>query len=234
MIKNNKNWWWFTENFLPPQMKNVYPKINPIDYKVNSYGYRCPDFNIVDWKNSYVLLGASNIFGEGVLEDETINYYLQEMLNMPVINLGFAAASNQHLLLTMSMLAKKHKPKMWLVSYLDTSRWLHWDTSTIDPIEVQAHRGSHEQFCGNPWPQLMESLDWYSSQSRVSIQAIGRDNMIEFSYGDQLDPDWDIKTFDLIDEGRVKHHPGPKTNRMIAEWLYREIKRHDEINQQKS
>jgi hypothetical protein len=55
--------------------------------------------------------------------------------------------------------------------------------------------------------------------------------MIEFSYGDQLDPDWGIKTFDLIDEGRVQHHPGPKTNKIIAEWLYEEITRNDETNQ---
>lgn len=228
---NNTSWWWFEGNFLPPQMKNVYPRINPIDYQVNSYGYRCPEFDTVDWENSYVLLGASNIFGEGVLEDETISYYLEQLLNEPVINLGFAAASNQHLLLTMSMLAKKHKPKKWIISYLDSSRWLHWNPTTANPIDIQAHRASHEQFCSDPWPQLMESLDWYSSQARVSVQAIAKSNMIEFGFGEQIDTDWNIKTFDLIDEGRVEQHPGPVTNKLIAEWLHKEIKRHDEINQ---
>lgn len=231
---NNKSWWWFEENFLPPQMKNVYPRINPIDYQVNSYGYRCPEFDTIDWENSYVLLGASNIFGEGVLEDETISYYLQEMLQIPVINLGYAAASNQHVLLTMSMLAKKHTPKKWLVSYLDQTRWLHWDHTTNDPIDVQAHRASHEAFCGDPWPALMESLDWYSSQARVSIQAIAKGNMVEFGFDGQIIEEWNIKTFPLIDEGRVEQHPGPKTNKMIAEWLFEEIKKNDEINQQKS
>ena len=228
---NNTSWWWFEDNFLPPQMKNVYPRVNPIDYKVNSYGYRCPEFDTINWEDSYVLLGASNIFGEGVLENETISYYLEQMLGKPVINLGFAAASNQHVLLTMSMLAKKHKPKKWLVSYLDSSRWLHWDSTTTNPIDVQAHRASHEQFCGQPWPQLMESLDWYSSQARVSIQAIAKSNIIEFGFGEQLDPDWAVHTFDLIDEGRVEQHPGPGTNKMIAEWLSKEINRNDENNQ---
>jgi hypothetical protein len=228
---NNKSWWWFEDNFLPPQMKNVYPRVNPIDYKVNSYGYRCPEFDNINWKDSYVLLGASNIFGEGVLEDETINYYLEQMIDKPVINLGFAAASNQHVLLTMSMLAKKHTPKKWIVSYLDSSRWLHWDPTTTDPIDVQAHRASHEQFCSDPWPQLMDSLDWYSSQSRVSVQAIAKNNIIEFGFGEQIDPAWGVRTFELIDEGRVEQHPGPNTNKMIAEWLYREITNNDETNQ---
>ena len=108
---NKTSWWWFEDNFLPPQMKNVYPRSNPINYKVNSYGYRCSEFDAIKWEDSYVLLGASNIFGEGVLQDETISYYLEKMLGKPVIKLGFAAASNQHVLLTMSMLAKKQKPK---------------------------------------------------------------------------------------------------------------------------
>ena len=228
---NNISWWWFEDNFLPPQMKNVYPRVNPIDYKVNSYGYRCPEFDTINWKDSYVLLGASNIFGEGVLEDETISYYLEQMIGKPVINLGFAAASNQHVLLTMSMLAKKHTPKKWIVSYLDSSRWLHWDPTTTDPIDVQAHRASHEQFCSDPWPQLMDSLDWYSSQSRVSVQAIAKNNIIEFGFGEQIDPAWGVRTFELIDEGRVEQHPGPNTNKMIAEWLYREITNNDETNQ---
>ena len=96
---------------------------------------------------------------------------------------------------------------------------------------MQAHRASHEQFCSEPWPQLMDSLDWYSSQARVSIQAIAKNNMIEFGFGEQIDPDWGVRSFDLIDEGRVEQHPGPKTNKMIAEWLYKEIKRDDETDQ---
>jgi len=233
-MNNYKSWWWFEENFLPPQMENVYPRINPINYRVNSYGYRCPEFDTINWENSYVLLGASNIFGEGVLENETISHYLQEMLGEPVINLGFAAASNQHVLLTMSMLARKHIPKKWLVSYLDSSRWLHWDPTTTDPIDVQAHRASHPQFCSTPWPQLMESLDWYSSQARVSVQAIAKNNMVEFGFDGQIDDDWNVTTFKLIDEGRVEKHPGPETNKIIAEWLYKEIKSNDEADQKKS
>jgi hypothetical protein len=129
------------------------------------------------------------------------------------------------------MLAKKHKPKKWIVSYLDSSRWLHWNPTTTDPIEVQAHRASHEQFCSSPWPQLMDSLDWYSSQARVGVQAIAKKNIVEFGFDRQIDENWGITTFKLIDEGRVEQHPGPKTNKMIAEWLYKEIKHHDETNQ---
>jgi hypothetical protein len=77
----------------------------------------------------------------------------------------------------------------------------------------------------------MDSLDWYSCQSRVSVQAIAKNNIIEFGFGEQIDPAWGVRTFELIDEGRVEQHPGPNTNKMIAEWLYREITNNDETNQ---
>ena len=39
-----------------------------VDYKTNSHGYRCPEFNVPDGKKNIVVLGCSHTFGEG-LED---------------------------------------------------------------------------------------------------------------------------------------------------------------------
>lgn len=78
-----------------------------IEYIVNSSGYRAPEWHSVDWKNSILLIGDSNTFGVGVAEDETISYYLSNMLNKPVINLGYPSASNE-LILYISSLVFKH------------------------------------------------------------------------------------------------------------------------------
>lgn len=66
-----------------------------VTYIVNKNGYRAPEWDTIDWKNSVVILGCSMIFGTGVAEDETLSYYLENLLNRPVINLGYPSASNE-------------------------------------------------------------------------------------------------------------------------------------------
>ena len=40
------------------------------DYKTNSHGYRCPEFNVPDGKKNVVVLGCSHTFGEGLEGNE--------------------------------------------------------------------------------------------------------------------------------------------------------------------
>jgi|TARA_R110001592_G_scaffold132997_3_gene347969 hypothetical protein len=64
-----------------------------IQYKLNSQGYRCPEFDTIDWKNSIVIVGCSQVFGIGLAEDETIAVQLQKLTDCPVINLGRPGSS---------------------------------------------------------------------------------------------------------------------------------------------
>lgn len=220
-----KSWDWFNNNFLPPQDYNPYPRKNHPNYGVNSHNYRCPEFNTIDWKNSYVLLGGSDVFGEGLQDNEVMSYFLEEMLGQPVINLAVPAASNQHIVLTMSMLAKHHTPKAWLIGWSDEGRWLHWDAKAKNNIEVQAHRGPHEQYCGNPYPQLIESLHWYSSQARVTAQAIAGTRLIEIG-GDPFPilKEWRVTPVPYVDTCVDDQHIGVGTQLKAAEILYQKIK----------
>jgi len=65
----------------------------PVSYRFNSDGYRAPEFSTVDWKNSVVIFGCSMVFGEGLPEEYTIASQLQEILEIPVINMGLAGGS---------------------------------------------------------------------------------------------------------------------------------------------
>lgn len=69
-------------------------------YKFNKSGFRTYEFDLIDWKNSIVILGCSCTFGIGVAEDETINYHLENLTNKPVINLGISGISN-HVIIDM-------------------------------------------------------------------------------------------------------------------------------------
>ena len=65
-----------------------------VTYTVNSHGYRAPEWEQIDWKNSVVLFGDSCTYGIGVSDDETIGYQLEKLLGRPVINLGVGGGSN--------------------------------------------------------------------------------------------------------------------------------------------
>jgi hypothetical protein len=66
---------------------------NPIEYSLNSQGYRAPEFNTVDWINSIVIFGCSNVFGIGLHQHDTVSAQLSRMVNRPVVNMGFGGSS---------------------------------------------------------------------------------------------------------------------------------------------
>ena len=77
--KAGKNWKYLTKQ---------------VTYTVNSSGYRAPEWDQIDWKNSIVLFGCSCTYGTGISDDETIAYHLEKLSGRPVINLGVPSGSN--------------------------------------------------------------------------------------------------------------------------------------------
>lgn len=73
----------------PIQLLDAYKTFgNHCHYTVNSQGYRCPEFDAIDWENSIIFFGCSHVFGIGLLDHETVANQLSLILNCPVINLG--------------------------------------------------------------------------------------------------------------------------------------------------
>ena len=62
-------------------------------YDMNSDGFRTIEFDKVDWKNSYVIIGCSHVQGIGNPYDETIGEYISRKIAAPVINLGVGGTS---------------------------------------------------------------------------------------------------------------------------------------------
>jgi hypothetical protein len=61
-----------------------------IEYKFNSHGFRCKEF---DNEASYIALGCSHTSGTGLPVEKTWPHLLFEMTNIPVLNLGVGGAS---------------------------------------------------------------------------------------------------------------------------------------------
>ena len=59
-----------------------------ITFEFNSNGFRAPEFDTIDWANSVVVFGDSFTAGDGNAIEDIATTLLQDMLEMPVINLG--------------------------------------------------------------------------------------------------------------------------------------------------
>jgi hypothetical protein len=75
------------------QFENTWKDVD-LTYNLNSQGYRCPEWDQIEWEESVVIYGDSCIAGVGVTENNTLSYFLQEELQRPVINLGVGGSSN--------------------------------------------------------------------------------------------------------------------------------------------
>jgi len=60
-------------------------------YNINSQGYRCPEFETINWEESILLFGCSQTFGIGCPDSDTVATQLQLMRNRPVITLAQGA-----------------------------------------------------------------------------------------------------------------------------------------------
>ena len=95
-------------------------RLKAIKYKFNSLKYRTIEFDQVDWKNSVVMFGCSNVFGQGLAEDETIPAQLSMILGRPVINMGVVASSNMFSFQN-SLILHDNFPTPWGISHVWTS-----------------------------------------------------------------------------------------------------------------
>ena len=64
-----------------------------VTYTTNSQHYRCQEWNNIDWENSTIVFGCSNVFGLGLDDSQTITANLSKKLKTNVINLGIPGAS---------------------------------------------------------------------------------------------------------------------------------------------
>jgi len=59
--------------------KKLIKKGSPtLDYKINSQGYRCPEFNVPDGKKNVAILGCSHTFGVGLDSNEHWVHFLSQ------------------------------------------------------------------------------------------------------------------------------------------------------------
>lgn len=86
---------WEKENFEKIKSKQPEEWIwnhKKIVYNRNSHGFRCEEFDTIDWENSNVVIGCSRVFGHSIDEQNTISHNLEKTTGENYINLGLCGA----------------------------------------------------------------------------------------------------------------------------------------------
>jgi len=213
-----------------------YYKNNFAKYTLNSYGYRTTyknitrEFDDIDWKNSIVIFGCSMIFGVGVTDEHTIPHFLEEILGIPVINMGIIGSSIQTFLHNSVMLhdSKYDIPKSVVYAWTDLNRY-------------QKYLKDYIKLMGQ-WNANDDEEDQYDSFlfNLINIKLIRNlwnNKTIYYEYDVQPDRHKLIKKLDSYDckfhslqnsnytnMARDLAHPGREVNYKIASLIAEDLK----------
>ena len=113
----------FTDHEIPVSVASDRSPIK--DYKVNSHGYRCPEWTpMPDGKKNVVVLGCSHTFGEGLNDDEHWVHHISQhnTKRMRYWNLGQPGASADKVVRILYGCEKVINPSMIIVCWPFWSR----------------------------------------------------------------------------------------------------------------
>jgi len=202
--------------FLPVPYK--YPKNM---YDLNSESYRTKEFNEIDWANSIVIFGCSNVFGNDDNND-TLSNQLQKMINYPVINMGVCASSMEFSFFN-NMILKHNYPTPKAV----VNVWTAIERTTYYLKDKIINHGSW-----NPNEIYMSAYNETRSHSEVHatmMQLITKQAWIEKTqYYECTFFHSTAKLLKLyqhkcIDRATDNMHPGPKTTHTLATKIREEL-----------
>ena len=210
----------FKKNLLT-EPDDWYYRTNPIEYKLNKHGYRTFEFDTIDWANSIVIFGCSNVFGVGVGEEDTLSSQLSKLINIPVINMGEGASSMEYSLYN-SIILNEHYPTPVAVIHIWSSmyRTTHYERNTV------THTGSWS-------PKSIEMLGPFGSDDQTHGIVHGRMcQMISKQLWSQKTKYYASSFFDdackrlnlplvehKIDQARDCSHPGRLTLGKLAQQI---------------
>jgi hypothetical protein len=114
-------------------------KTRSITYNNNSQGYRCAEFDQIDWDSSILLFGCSMAYGIGMDYERTIGQQLSRLLAAPVVNLARTGTSYTfNWINSIQLCAAGVRPRAVVYIWPDSYRSSRFYSE--DPLQVQ-HRG---------------------------------------------------------------------------------------------
>lgn len=206
----------FRKNLKKKKREDWVYKTKSIIYKYNSHGFRTVPFNKIDWANSVVVLGCSNVQGTGLALEDTMCCQLEKILNIPVVNLGIAG-SPVDLACWNSLILHNYYPKPKAI------------------VQIWTGLGRYSDYSQEGWQAFLPKfsynyyyrLNWYK-RSKYYIEAdraLWKDKTVycEGSFFRDTATTVGVSYLTFHDSARDLMHPGIKSNRSAAENIAEEL-----------
>jgi hypothetical protein len=218
----------FEEN-LKLQPQDWYYRNHRVKYTLNSQGYRTQEFDDLDWTNSIVIFGCSYIFGTGVTDENTIPYFLEKILNRPVINMAVGGSSIQVAFHNSIIMQRKYPPPKAIV-YVWTSLTRNmiytqdggtlncgeWNNKEMKSnyVDIVTHNLLNILYIRNLWKDKIKMIEYspFKQTRNVIETTLGKSPIVHRLVDAEIDLARDLR------------HNGLKTNFMLAEKIAKQLK----------
>ena len=195
----------------------------PIQYALNTWGYRAPEFSTVDWSNAIVIFGCSHVFGVGLHEPDTVSSQLQQLTGRPVINMGVGGSGMECVMYNNGILRANYAAPFAVVNvwpladrcteFLENGHVRHHGVHTEDSrYFMTINQKETNQLTRARYQQVLTRALWQDSRTKYF------DCSFIYSTSELLD----CMVFKWLDRARDIHangwaHPGSQSTLQAAE-----------------
>ena len=199
---------------LKTQSESWFWRDYPLQYTVNSQGYRAPEFDLVNWAESVVFFGCSNVFGDGISDE-----HCASSLVPGGVNLARCGVDNTFQWLnTIRLRARGIRPRacvyVWpspsrVVQFQDQDRVKQWGAWNVMSSKDWA----------DPWLRDPVHKVEITRNIQLCVDLLWQDicPVVHMSYGTETTSILtDCQLVDSVDLARDLVHPGVESNRILA------------------
>ena len=193
-----------------------------ITFDYNSNGFRAPELDTMDWANSVVVIGDSFVSGDGNAIEDIATTLLQDILEMPVINLG-SSGTGIDLACWNSLLLHETYPRPKAVVQLWSSihRYAEYSTERNERSVYSFHLPQRKPYCAK------HNWDERNKMYVLADRVLWKDKLpyYEASVFDVTAKVLEVDHLKELDLGRDLDHWGPKSNIAAAETIATNLKK---------
>ena len=205
-----------------------------ITFKYNSNGFRAPEFDTIDWANSVVIFGDSYTAGDGNAIEDIATTLLQDILKMPVINLGASGTGIDYSCWN-SLLLHESYPRPRAIVQLWSSIHRYGEFSRNPSVRDGNGSSYTHHLPGDPRPIFGRSQycardhNWLERNKMYVLadRVLWKDKLpyYEASVFDVTAEELEVDFLIHRDYGRDLDHWGPKSNIEAANIIAKNLKK---------